>query len=310
MTRRHQSEFILLAAIWGASFLFIRVAVPEFGPIPLMLVRCAVGAAVLLPIAWIRHRGARLAAETGRHGGRMLLGGILSSVIPFVMFGFAGLWLTAGFSSILNATTPIFGAIVGYFWLRDRLTGWRIAGLAIGIAGVVLISWDKASFREGDGGGWAILACLVATFTYGVAGNFAKKHLAGINPLIVAAGSQVAATLVLLPPGIALWPGQMPSGAAWFSALAIGAVCTGLAYVIFFRLIANVSTTAALSVTFLIPLFGLIWGWLFLSERVDRSMLVGGAVILVGTALANGAWRPGGVRVGVGKKGETSRRPG
>ena len=292
MNRRYQAEFVLLAAIWGASFLFIRVAVPEFGPLPLMLVRCAVGAAVLLPIAWVRHGGARLVDEAGRHGGRMVLGGVLNSAIPFVMFGFAGLWLTAGFSSILNATTPIFGAIVGYFWLRDRLTGWRVAGLVIGIAGVVLISWDKASFREGEGGGWAVLACLVATFSYGIAGNFAKRHLGGINPLVVAAGSQVGATLVLLPPGIALWPSQAPSGGAWFSALALGAVCTGLAYVLFFRLIANVSTSAALSVTFLIPLFGLIWGWLFLSETVDASMLVGGLVIVIGTALANGVLRP------------------
>ena len=106
MNRRHQAEFVLLAAVWGASFLFIRVAAPEFGPMPLMLVRCAVGAAVLLPIAWVRHGGARLVHEAGRYGGRMVLGGVLNSAIPFVMFGFAGLWLSAGFSSILNATTP------------------------------------------------------------------------------------------------------------------------------------------------------------------------------------------------------------
>lgn len=292
MDRRHQSEFVLLAAIWGASFLFIRVAAFEFGPLPLMLVRCLIGAAVLLPIAWAGHGGAQLLAHTRRHGGRMLLAGILGSAIPFVMFGFAALWLTAGLSAILNATTPIFGAIVGYLWFRNRLTGWRMAGLAIGIAGVVVISWDKASFREGDGGGWAVLACMVATLSYGIAGNFIKRYLSGVDPLVVAAGSQVGATLVLLVPGIVVWPSGMPSGASWVSALMLGAICTGLAYVLFFRLIANVSATAALSVTFLIPLFGLFWGWLFLSETVDGSMLAGGLVILIGTALANGVWRP------------------
>jgi drug/metabolite transporter (DMT)-like permease len=208
------------------------------------------------------------------------------------MFGFAALWLTAGFSSILNATAPIFGAIVGYFWFRDRLTAWRMAGLAIGIAGVAVLSWDKISFREGEAGGWAVLACLLATFCYGIASNFAKKHLQGIDPLTVAAGSQVGAGLVLLPPGLAQWPTGAPSVAAWAGAVALGAVCTGLAYVLFFRLIAKVSSSAALSVTFLIPLFGIAWGWIFLAESLEASMLSGGAIVIVGTVLATGTWSP------------------
>ena len=292
MNRRNQAEFLLLAAIWGASFLFMRVAAPEFGPIPLMMVRCAIGAAVLLPIAWARKGGSRLVRQATEDSGRLFVAGLFNSAIPFVMFGFAALSLTAGFSSILNATTPIFGAIVGYFWLKDRLTGWRVAGLLIGIGGVVLLSWDKASFRDGDGGGWAVIACLVATFCYGIAGNFAKKHLTGIDPLIVAAGSQMGAMLVLVPAGILLWPSQQPSVAAWLCALVLGAACTGLAYVLFFRLIANVSSSAALSVTFLIPIFGVVWGWLFLAESIDLSMLTGGAVVVLGTALATGLLRP------------------
>jgi drug/metabolite transporter (DMT)-like permease len=197
-----------------------------------------------------------------------------------------------GFSSILNATAPIFGAIVGYFWLKDRLTAWRAAGLLIGIAGVVVLSWDKASFRGGDAAGWAVLACLVATFCYGIAGNFAKRHLGGIDPLVVAAGSQVGATLALLVPGIALWPADVPTIRAWAAALVLGAASTGLAYALFFRLIANVSSAAALSVTFLIPVFGVLWGWLFLAETVDGSMVTGAAVVLLGTALSTGILGP------------------
>lgn len=293
MNRGHQFEFVLLAAIWGASFLFMRVAAPEFGPLPLMLVRCLIGAAVLLPIAWAREGGARLLGEARTSGGRMFLAGILNSAIPFVMFGFAALALNAGFSSILNATTPIFGAIIGYAWLKERLTRWRVAGLVIGIAGVVVLSWDKASFREGEAGGWAVLACLVATFCYGIAGNFAKRHLGGINPLLVAAGSQCGAALFLAVPGIAWWPQQSPSAAAWASALVLGSACTGLAYVLFFRLIVHVSSSAALAVTYLIPLFGVGWGWMFLSETVDLPMLAGGAIVILGTALATGVFQPG-----------------
>jgi drug/metabolite transporter (DMT)-like permease len=296
MNRRYQLEFVLLAAIWGASFLFMRIAAPEFAPLPLMLVRCAIGAAVLLPVAWARQGAAPLVGQARAHGGRMFLAGVLNSAIPFTMFGFAALYLSAGFASILNATAPIFGAIIGYLWLRDRLTGWRIAGLAIGIAGVVVLSWDKLGLRGGAAAGWAILACLVATFCYGIAGNFAKRHLAGINPLVVAAGSQLGATLVLLIPGVLQWPSAPPSAAAWLSALLLGSLCTGLAYVLFFRLIANVSSSAALSVTYLIPLFGIFWGWLFLAETVDLPMLTGGAIIILGTALATGMLRPPALR--------------
>lgn len=293
MNRRHQVEFVVLAALWGASFLFMRISAPEFGPLPLMLVRCLVGALVLLPIAWATQGVARLLREARATSGRMLFAGIFNSAIPFVMFGYAALAINAGFSSILNATTPIFGALIGYVWLKEKLGAWRAAGLAIGIAGVVVLSWDKASFRDGNAAGWAVLACLVATFCYGIAGNFAKRRLGGVHPLLVAAGSQVGASLALLLPALATWPQQAPSPAAWASALALGSACTGLAYVLFFRLIAHVSASAALSVTFLIPLFGIGWGWLFLGETVDLPMAIGGLIVLLGTALATGMFTPG-----------------
>ena len=293
MNRRFQLEFVLLAALWGASFLFMRIAAPEFGPMPLMLVRCLVGAVVLLPIALAREGGGGLARAARAASGRLFVAGIFNSAIPFVMFGYAALALNAGFSSILNATAPIFGAIIAYAWLKERLSGWRIAGLAIGIAGVVVLSWDKASFRGDAAGGWAVLACLVATFCYGIAGNFVRRHLGGTHPLLVATGSQLAATLVLSAPGIAAWPQEPPSAASWACAITLGSACTGLAYVLFFRLIANVSASAALSVTYLIPLFGIAWGWLFLGETVDLPMLAGGAIVVLGTALATGMLRPG-----------------
>ena len=290
---RLRLEFVCLAAIWGASFLFIRVAAPEFGPMSLMLVRCLVGAAILVPLAVARHGMPALVAQVRPAWGRLFVAGVLNSAIPFVMFGFAGLYLSAGFASILNATTPIFGAVVGYLWFGDRLTAIRVAGLVIGLAGVALISWQRVGVAEGGMGAIAVLACLVATFAYGYAGNFAKVRLARIDPLVLAAGSQVAAMVMLVPGGIASWPAQWPTTAAWSSALALGAVCTGIAYVIFFRLIGRVKASAALSVTFLIPVFGVLWGWLFLAEQVDHWMLVGGAVVVLGTALATGMFAVG-----------------
>ena len=255
---------------------------------PLMLMRCLVAAAILLPLALARHRVRGLAAQVRPAWGRLFLAGLLNSAIPFVMFGFAGLYLSAGFASILNATTPIFGAIVGYLWLGDRLTPLRAAGLVIGLAGVALISWQRVDVAEGSMGVLAVLACLVATFTYGIAGNFTKTRLMRIDPLVLAAGSQAGALIALVPGGIAFWPDRWPSPAAWGSALALGALCTGFAYVLFFRLIGRLSASAALSVTFLIPVFGVLWGWLFLAEQVDLWMLLGGTVVVLGTALATG----------------------
>jgi len=171
------------------------------------------------------------------------------------------------------------------------MTSLRVLGLAIGFAGILWIGVDTADFRPGDSA-WAIAACLVGTMSYGLSPSLTKRHLTGVPPLAVAAGSQVGAAMVLLPAGLALWPAAAPSGPAWAGALVLGAVCTGLAYVIFFRLIADVSSSAALSVTYLIPLFGIAWGWIFLSEALELSMLTGGGIVILGTVLATGVWSP------------------
>ncbi|MGE0799721.1 MAG: DMT family transporter [Lautropia sp.] len=287
MSRRFQAEFLLLAAIWGASFLFMRVTAPSFGPIPLMLLRCAVGAVVLLPVLLFgRDRAAIVTALRG-NGWQLIVVGVLNSAVPFVLFGFAALSLNAGFASILNATAPIFGALIGYLWWRERLRGWRIAGLAIGIFGVVVLSWERASFHEG-GSGWAIVAALGATFCYGLVGNFAKRELSGLDPLLIAIGSLVIASLALLVPGILLWPVVSPAAADWAYAIALGALSSGVAYLLYYRLLANAGPSAALSVTYLIPVFGVFWGWAFLGETVDAATLSGGAIVLLGTAFATG----------------------
>jgi drug/metabolite transporter (DMT)-like permease len=282
------AELTLLAAVWGASFLFMRVGAHEFGPVVLAAVRVALASLMLLPL--LARRGQL--AELRRHWRGLLLVGAFNSAIPFALFSFAALSITAGLSSILNATTPLWTAIVAFAWLHQGLTRLRVLGLVVGFVGVVFLAWDQASFKPG-GSGWAVAACLAATLCYGVAANATKRHLANVPALAVATGSQFAAALLLAGPALWLWPQTPPGHTAWLSALALAALCTALAYILYFRLMGRVGPTNTVSVTFLIPLFALLWGALFLGEAVTARMLVGGAIVLVGIALALGLLRRG-----------------
>lgn len=281
-------ELVALAAIWGASFLFMRLAAPEFGPLALTALRVAGAALFLLPLlAW---RGG--AATLRRHWKPIAVIGLFNSAVPYTLFTIAALAMNVGLSAILNSTAPLWAAAIGALWLGDRLTPSRIAGLVVGFAGVLFLAWDKASFKAGEHGvsaGAAIAACLVATLCYGFAANYTKRALQGVSPLAVATGSQAAAAVVLALPAAWAWPVQVPSGHAWAAVATLALLCTGIAYLMYFRLIARLGPSRAISVTFLIPVFGVLWGALFLGEAVTGAMLAGCAVILVGTALSTGA---------------------
>lgn len=285
-------EFVLLAAIWGSSFLFMRLGAVEFGALPTAAVRVAVAAAFLLPLMWLRGLGPQLR----RHWKPVFVIGVFNSGIPFVCFAFALLSITTGLSAILNATVPLFGALFAWLWLKDRPTASRLAGLVIGFAGVALLAWDKASFKPDASGvapAWAVLACLLATLCYGWSANAAKRYLGGLPALVTATGSQVGAMLVLALPAMWYWPAQSPSLQAWLSLLAVGVVCTGIAYVLYFRLIEQAGPARALAVTFLVPVFAVFYGVLFLGESVTAWMLICGAVIVCGTALSTGLLKLG-----------------
>ncbi|MFN3860042.1 MAG: DMT family transporter [Roseateles sp.] len=284
-------ELVLLAALWGASFLFMRLGAHEFGPVALAFVRVALASLLLIPLLALR--GGLGALRTHWRG--LLLVGALNSAIPFALFSFAALSITAGLSSIVNATTPLWTAVVAFVWLRQGLTRLRVLGLLIGFAGVAFLAWDKASFKPGadHSGLWALLACLGATLCYGLAANATRRWLSGVPPLAVATGSQASAALLLALPAAGLWPAQSPGGLAWASALGLAVLCTAVAYVLYFRLMSRVGPTNAVSVTFLIPLFAILWGWLFLSEPVTVQMVAGGAIVLVGIALALGLVQSG-----------------
>lgn len=280
-------DFVVLAAIWGSSFLFMRVGAVEFGPLPTAAVRVTIAALFLLPIVWMRG----LLPELHKNWRRVFVIGMLNSGIPFACFSFALLSITTGLSAILNATVPMFGALVAWLWLKDKPTSSRVLGLVIGFAGVAMLAWDKATFKPDASGiapGWAVLACLLACVCYGISASYTKRYLGGLPPLVTAAGSQIGATLGLALPAVWLWPQQMPGTHAWLALLAVGVLCTGLAYILFFRLIENAGPPRALSVTFLVPVFAVLYGALFLGESVTPWMLLCAAVIVCGTALSTG----------------------
>lgn len=283
-------ELVLLAALWGASFLFMRLGAHEFGPVVLAAVRVGLASAMLVPL--LAYRGQLVELRTHWRG--LLVVGALNSAIPFALFSFAALSITAGLSSIVNATTPLWTAIVAFVWLRQGLTRWRVLGLVIGFAGVAFLAWDKASFKPGadHSGFWAVLACAAATLCYGLAANATRRFLGGASALAVATGSQCSAAVLLAAPAVLLWPATAPSGTAWGAALALAAMCTALAYILYFRLMSRVGPTNAVSVTFLIPLFAILWGALFLGEAITAQMALGGAIVLVGIALALGLVGP------------------
>ncbi len=286
-------DFVMLAAIWGASFMFMRTASQEMGPLASAGMRVIIAALFLLPILWFKGLGGALR----KHWKITLSVGVLNSALPFVCFTYALLSITTGLSAILNATVPLFGALVAWLWLKDRPSGSRMLGLAVGFIGVTMLAWDKASFKPDANGlstGWAVLACLLACLCYGTAASVAKRYMAGLPSLVSATGSQIGASIALMPLTLLYWPAQAPSLQAWGSVLVLGVVCTGLAYILYFRLIERAGPARALAVTFAIPAFAVFYGVLLLGESITPWMVICALVIIAGTTLSTGLLTLGG----------------
>jgi drug/metabolite transporter (DMT)-like permease len=213
--------------------------------------------------------------------------GVIGSAMPFALIAYATLTVTAGYASILNATTPMFGALVAWIWLGDRLKPSGIIGLLIGFAGVFVLVWGRGEIPTLQLG-TAVAAALTATLLYALAATTTKRYLAEVHPLALATLSQLFAAASLLPLALLAVPEQMPSVKAWWSVILLGIASTGIAYVIYFKLISQVGPTKTLTVTYLIPAFGLFWGWLFLDEQIGLSMVAGCLLILLGVGLTTG----------------------
>jgi len=281
MPARALALLVTLAALWGGSFVFMRIAVPAMGPVPLTFVRVTLAALVLLSLAAARRDVPDL--RTRWRGFAVI--GLVNSALPFVLICFAEQTITASTAGILNATSPFFGAIAAALWLGEPLTARKSGGMALGLAGVALLVGlqpEPLTFTTGV----AVAACLAAAVCYGLAGVYARKRMQGVPSFAIACGSQLSAAIVLAPvlPFVSM-PGPVTSWVV-FNVVALAVASTAIAYLIYFRLIADIGPSRALTVTFLIPLFGVLWGYLFLGEAITANMLAGGALIVAGTALA------------------------
>ncbi len=277
----------MLSAIWGASFLFMRMGSAELGALPTAALRVAVAAMFLWPILRLRGQAGLLR----QHWKPVLFVGVLNSGIPFALYSFAVMHISTGLSSILNATVPLFGALVAWVWLGERPGTSRSLGLAIGFAGIVLLAGGQVGFKPNDSGLspiWAVLACLGATACYALAASFTKKHIPPLPPLVTATGSQIGATLALALPALWWHPRQLPSLPTVGALLALGILCSGVAYILYFRLIERAGPARALTVTYLVPVFAVGYGVMLLGESVTLWMLLCGAIVMAGTSLASG----------------------
>jgi drug/metabolite transporter (DMT)-like permease len=290
LTPRWKTDFLMLAMIWGASFLFMRTAAVEFGAVLTAAMRVSIAALFLLPLLYFKGQSQVLWANWKR----VFFVGVFNSALPFVLYSFAVQHITTGLSSIMNATVPLFGALLAWAWLGDKPGLPRTLGLFLGFLGVLLLAGSEADFKPNAAGVaplWAVGGCLLATFSYALSANFAKRFIAHVPPLATATGSQCGASLALALPAVFSLPDIAPSPTAWGALLVVGVLCTGVAYILYFRLIENAGPSKALTVTFLIPVFAIGYGVVLLNEHITAWMLMCGAIILIGTGLSSGLLR-------------------
>jgi drug/metabolite transporter (DMT)-like permease len=271
-------ELALLGAIWGASFLFMRVAAGDFGPIPLVEVRLALGALVLLPFLW---RSRSLFPRV--LWPKLALIGAINSAVPFMLFAWGAERAPAGIGAIANAMTVLFTALVGFLFFGEKIGGRRAIALFTGFAGVVVLASGKTA---GASIGLAVAAGAAASFLYGIGINLVRRHLTGLPPAAVASATLGTSALLTLPFALASWPRHAIPMHSWLSAGLLGVICTGLAFVMYYRLIARIGANRASTVTYLIPVFGVAWAWLLLDEPLTLTMGIAGALILGSVALS------------------------
>jgi drug/metabolite transporter (DMT)-like permease len=271
-------ELTALGAVWGGSFLFMRIAAGDFGFIPLVEVRLALGALALTPFLW-RARAQFTCALWLKVAGIALV----NSVLPFVLFAWGAERAPAGIGAITNAMTVMFTALVAFLFYGEQIGARRVVGLVAGFVGVTILASGKIA---GASVGSAALAGTAASLCYGFGINLVRHHLTGYPAAAVAAANLGAGAVLLAPLAIYTWAHHPIAALSWLSAVLLGVLCTGIAFVFYYRLIARIGAPRTATVTYLIPLFGVIWAWLLLGEPLTVTMALAGALILAGVALS------------------------
>ena len=275
------AQLVTLGAIWGGAHALTRFSVPTLGPVLLVEARIVLAALMLSIVALYTTRPLKLKTQWRQ----IIVLGALNTAVPFFLSTYALTELNASVLSVLNATAPVFGAVIGALWLRDPLSARKIAGMLIGISGVTILLWtDLGSSRALDP--LPVVAALGTACAYGFSSNYARRHAATLDHFNSAHGSLWVAALIIAP-AAPFFPvsGAISIGVA-AAVAALGVVCTGIAYLLYFRLIRDVGPASALTVAFLIPVFGVLWGVVFLGEPVTPALVGGGLLVISGTALA------------------------
>ncbi|QSQ25993.1 EamA family transporter [Pyxidicoccus parkwayensis] len=271
-------ELGVLGAIWGASFMFMRIAAKDFGAMPLVEMRLALGALVLMPFLWKARASFPLKLWP-----KLALIGAINSAVPFALFAWAAQRAPAGVGAICNSMAVLFTALVAFLFYGERIGARRAVALLAGFVGVVVLASGKTA---GASIGWAVGAGTSAAFLYGIGGNLVKRKLTGLPPGAVAAATLVCSAVLILPFAIASWPEHSIPMRSWLSAGGLGVLCTGVAYAIFYRLIMRIGAARASTVTYIVPLTAVTWAWLLLDEPLTVPMLIAGTMILGSVALS------------------------
>jgi drug/metabolite transporter (DMT)-like permease len=280
-------QLVFLGAIWGASFLFQRLAVNDFGPVPMVEVRLALGSLILLPFLW-RDR----AQFSLRRWPMMALIGALNSGLPFLLFAWATERAPAGIGAIANGMTALCAGLVGFLLFGEKLATRQSIALCTGFIGIIVLASGRIS---GMSVGWASLAGALGSLYYGLGIHMARRYLSGLPSAALASVTLGSAALLATPFAMATWPAQHIPMKPWLSAAALGVLCTGFAFVMYYRLIERIGANRTSTVAYLISPFGVAWGWLFLGEPITLTMAIACVLILGSVALSQRWGKPGSV---------------
>ncbi|MDA8928619.1 DMT family transporter [Gammaproteobacteria bacterium] len=269
---------IFLGALWGSAFMFIKVATPEYGPVALVNARLIIASLIFLPIL-LRKKYLPLLAPIWKH---VLVLSVINNMIPFTLFSFASLGSSSNILAILNATTAFNTMVIAYFWINESVTFKQIVGLILGFIGVIIL----VNPQNSEATLISSISCLVAAAFYSLSTVFIQKNSAKTNKLVLIGWSIVFSAVLMIPISYIYLPESIPSFEANISAVWLGAVSTGLGFLGYVRLIDKIGAVKTSIVAYFLPVFGILWGYIFLDEKISISVVIGCLVVLMGIFLA------------------------
>ena len=279
MENKYWILITILGAVWGSAFMFIKIATPELGPIALVNIRLAVAGLIFLPFLlqkkYLRHFKSNLK--------NILILSIINTALPFSLFAYASLESSSNMLSILNGTTAIMAVVISTMWLKVKLNLFQILGVFIGLFGIIVLANPDKVYISTK----ATIFCLSAAFCYALSANYIQKFAYKTNTIVLIGWSLVIASVLLLPLTVFNLPSKTPSSNAIFSILWLGVISTGVAFLGYVRLIEKVGAVKTATVAYFIPVFGVIWGYIFLGEPITLQILIGMMLILIGIIFTN-----------------------